>query len=155
LARTAAGTQPQAAASYAFANANPPDAQTVSVSLNIAASSRYNGVLARGVPNSLLANHYAGYWNSDGTLWIARRNDWRYSYLGSTRAIAPVGASHRLGLRTSSTATGVELTLLLDGTPVLSIVDTSAQRLTSSGRAGIFSFEGKGAVFSGFSLETP
>jgi hypothetical protein len=49
----------------------------------------------------------------------------------------------------------VELTLLLDGTPVLSVADASAQRFSSTGRAGLFSYEGKGAFFRDFLLETP
>lgn len=153
--RSGGSAQPSAPRAYAFANAAPPDTQTVSVRIAVAPASRYNGVVARGRVSALAANHYVGYLNSDGRLWIARRNAYVYTYLGSTGPLAAPGTPHTLALRSSSTPSAVALTLLLDGAPALSVVDSSPQRLSAPGLAGIFSYGGAGASFRDFVLESP
>ena len=155
FARGTNGATPSALHSYALSTIAAPQSATVSAELSITSASRYNGLLLRADASAPAANQYVAYWNGDGRLWIARRNSFTYTYLASTAAIALAPSSHRIALRATATPAAVELTLLLDGNAVLTVVDQSAQRLTAAGLAGIFSYNGSGAVFRDFQIETP
>jgi len=110
------------------------------------------GVTARATSSGPDAGHYAAYFNPDGTIGLARRNSWSYSYLGS--APRPTAGPHVLALRVSG-ANPVTLSVALDGTEVIHTTDSSPQALTVAGLAGIFDFNGKGWPLDDFTVSTP
>src|ERR1700738_3034546 len=148
-----AHAQPTAPHAYAVALASSPLSATVKATVGILGID-YNGVLLRANTASPASAHYAAYLNRDGSLWVARRNASVYTYLGRATAKVDPTVPHRLALSAAGTAS-VLLTLSVDGAPVLSLTDTSAQRLVDAGRAGIFSFIGRGAALDDFELDPP
>jgi hypothetical protein len=133
--------------------ATAPLTATVSASVGVLGTD-YNGVLLRASTASPAGTHYAAYMNRDGSLWIARRNAYAYTYLGTAATKVDATKPHTLVLSGQGT-TSVQLTLTVDGAPMISVADTSAQRIATAGRAGIFSYSGTGAAFDDFVLETP
>ena len=154
FARGPSGTSSTGVHNYAFVSAAALASETASVTINPVAGSNYNGLLIHASASSPVANHYAGYRNSDGTFSIARRNGYTYSYLGSTAPLPLTPGEHWLVFRASDAPGTVQLTLLLDSAPVLSVADSSAQQLTS-GLGGIFSYNNAGSRFRDLVLETP
>jgi hypothetical protein len=88
----------------------------------------------------------------DGTVHLARRNGWTYSYLADGTATA---GAHRLTLQISNLNPGVRVSLLVDGASKLSVTDSSAQALTGSGKVGLFEYQGAGAAFDNFLATSP
>ena len=148
-----AHAQPTAPRSYAIARVAPPLSATAVSPIGVLGTD-YNGVLLRASPANPSAEHYAAYMNHDGSLWIARRNAAIYTYLGKASLKVNPAQPHTLALTAQGTAP-VLLRFSVDGTPVLSVTDSSAQRLVNPGRAGIFSWSGTGAAFDEFEVETP
>jgi hypothetical protein len=137
-----------AADSYAVWTGTPDANAPIGVTLGPSASPTYAGVIARA--NSAVADrdHYAAYLAPDGTVDLARRNDYVYSYLGFGPRAGP--GAHTLTL-TATGANPVTLTVALDGTTVITASDSSAQAL-ASGRAGIFDFDGASRPLEHFTI---
>ncbi len=125
---------------------------TVSATVVPGGNMSYFGVIARANPAEGSQSHYAAWANADGTLHLGRANNWSYTYLQDS-TVKLTGA-HKLTLKVQGTGP-VEVTLFVDDQPILDVMDTSAQALTSAGTAGIFSWQGAGPSFEHFLATQP
>jgi hypothetical protein len=137
-----------AASSYAFWVGTPSANATVGITLGAPTAPTYAGVTVRGDPAVPLRAHYAAYVAPDSTLDLARRNGYVYTYLANGPKVTTGG--HRITLTASGFAP-VTLTVALDGVPVITTVDSSAQALPS-GRAGIFDYNGTSRPLEHFTV---
>lgn len=96
--------------------------------------------MTRAAASNPQVNHYAGFVAADGTLYVSRRNNYDYTFLGTGPILSP--GSYALSLQAVG-ANPVTLHLLLDGIEVLTLSDESAQRLTDAGKAGMFDYNGR------------
>jgi hypothetical protein len=135
--------------SYAVWTGSPGATSTVAVTLGPPTSSTYAGVIARASAAAADRDHYAAYLGPDGSVMLARRNDYVYSYLG-TGPKAQTGA-HTIVLVVSGQSP-VKLTVLLDGVAVINATDSSSQAHTAAGRAGIFDYNGVSRPFHHFTV---
>lgn len=134
--------------SYAFWVGTPPADVMASVRLPSPMPSTYVGVTARGAPSSPDADHYAAYVGPDGLIGLSRRRGWGYTLLAMGPRF-PSGA-HVLALSVKGTQP-VVLSVLLDGGEVIRYSDSSTSAL-SSGRAGIFDYNGASAPIDAFTV---
>jgi outer membrane protein assembly factor BamB len=146
---------PTASRSYAVATATAPQAAKVSVTLGLTATSTYNGVLSRANTALPASTHYTAWVNGNGQVWLARRVNFNYTYLGRGPTLVDTTTPRRLSLTTTDSFDGVHLTVAVDGVTQLEVVDGSADAISSAGSAGIFSYTGSGAAFDDFELASP
>jgi hypothetical protein len=132
----AVGTAP---ASYAVWVGTPGADAPVAVTLAPPIAPTYAGVIVRGDPNAPDVTHYAAYVAPDGSVGLARRNNYVYTYLASGPTVSP--GTHTIQL-TASGAGPVTLTVAVDGATVITAIDSAPQALTLAGRAGIFDYNG-------------
>lgn len=128
-----------AAQSYAAWTGSPPADVTVSANVQRPTASSYVGVIARATASAPDSDHYAGFVLPDGSLGIARRNAWSYTYLALGSSIGT--GVHALSLQAVGTGP-VALTLLVDGVPALTATDSGTGAITVAGRAGMFDYNG-------------
>jgi outer membrane protein assembly factor BamB len=141
-----------AASSYAFWQGTPDPGVPVAVTLLSPLKSTYAGVTVRGTPAAPDGNHYAAYRAPDGTVNVARRNNYTYTYLATGPKLSP--GSHVIAL-TASGGGPVTLTATVDGVQVISVVDSSASALTTTGQAGIFDYDGASQPLTDFTVGSP
>jgi hypothetical protein len=96
--------------------------------------------MTRATPSNPEVNHYAGFVAVDGTLYISRRNNYDYTFLGTGPTLSP--GAHALSLQAFG-ANPVTLHLLVDGIDVLTVTDGSGQSLTDAGKAGMLDYNGR------------
>jgi outer membrane protein assembly factor BamB len=133
----ALGTAPS---SYAFWAGSPTANATVSITLSPPTDNTNIGIMTRATPSNPEVNHYAGFVAADGTLYISRRNNYDYTFLGTGPALSP--GAHALTLQAFG-ANPVTLHLLVDGIDVLTVTDGSGQSLTDAGKAGMLDYNGR------------
>jgi hypothetical protein len=109
----------------------------------------YSGVLARAAGAS---DHYAAWVDRDGSVHIARRNAWSYTYLAD--ATPGLSGPHKLTLRVQGTGP-VQLTLYVDDNPIIAVTDSGASALGAAGGVGLFAWQGAGASFQHFLATQP
>ncbi|HVE85976.1 MAG TPA: hypothetical protein VND93_24135, partial [Myxococcales bacterium] len=125
----------------------------VSVSADVSPNGlRYAGVIARAASADGSKDHYAGWLDPNGAVHLARRNGYVYSYLADG-AVSPI--DHRLTLKVTGSGASVQVALLVDGVPTLSVTDSSAQALSGPGKVGLFEYQGSGAAFDNFLVSAP
>jgi hypothetical protein len=137
---------------YAFWTGSPAPDDTASVGLSTPTRDTYVGVMVRGTSSVPFRDHYAAFVDPSGRIHLARRNNYSYTFLGDGPAF-PSG-SHELSL----TATGsgpVVLSVVVDQTEVIHSSDVSSGALTSTGKAGIFDYNGAGQPLDHFSVVGP
>src|SRR5262249_28717856 len=83
-------------------------------------------------------DHYAAYVQPDGTLGLARRDDYYYSYLATGPRVG--SGTHVLALTATGTS-AVELSVKLDGVEILHATDSSASA-HASGLVGLSDYNG-------------
>jgi hypothetical protein len=124
--------------SYAFWNGPPSGDVTVAITVGPPLAATYYGVTAHANPAVPDRDHYAAYISPDGTVGLARRDDYAYTYLGTGPRLS--GGAHRLSLTASGTGP-VQLSVKLDGVEVIHASDGSSSA-RASGLSGIFDFNG-------------
>jgi hypothetical protein len=144
------GGAAQSTAARAYATMGTTTVADMSVSAVVTPGSLdYSGVLARASGDR---NHYVGWINHDGSVHIARRNDWVYTYLAD--ATPPISGPHKLTLKVAGQGP-VHLTLYVDDNPVIDTVDSAPGAILGAGTAGIFAWQGAGAAFQHFLATQP
>jgi hypothetical protein len=133
--------------SYAVWVGMPDPNAAIGVTLGAPTSPTWAGVIARAASGDPSSDHYAAYLAPDGTVGLARRNGYDFSYLAS----APLAAgSHTISLTASGSAP-VTLTVTVDGNILITASDSSSQAL-ASGQAGIFDYNGASRPLQHFTV---
>jgi hypothetical protein len=145
---TAIGTAP---GSYAYWTGQPDPDGTVSIRIVPPRASTYAGVILRADPAAPDRDHYAAYVQPDGFIGLARRDAYAYTYLGNGPQL--VAGAHELSL-TASGRGPVVLSVKLDGVEVIRTTDGSPQARTSTGRSGMFDYEGAAQALDDFAVRT-
>ncbi len=136
--------------SYAFWNGSPALNDTSVIRLSTPIKPTYVGALARAANDgSPDREHYGAFVAPDGLIYLARRDNWSYTFL-ATGPRFPSG-THELSLTASGTGP-VSLSVKLDGTQVLSYSDSSARARKNAGRAGIVDYNGAGQTIDRFAV---
>lgn len=135
------------ASSYAFWTGLPTGIASVYATLKTPLTSTYAGVVARGQGTTPERDHYAAYIAPDGSVRLGRRNNYVYATL-VTGSSFPSG-THELGLQVTG-ANPVQISVTLDGAEVIHYNDSSTSALTSSGKMGIFDYNGTGQAVDNF-----
>lgn len=111
----------------------------------------YVGVFVRGRPGGADRDHYAAYLTESGTVGLARRRGYVYSYLASlTPAVGP--GMHRMVVRVAG-SNPVNISVWVDGALIIDHPDTTPDRLTGPGVSGLFDYTGSGLALDNFELQ--
>ena len=120
---------------------------SVSISLSVPVGDTYLGVSARALPQSPLDDAYAAYVDPDGFVGLLRNRGGALTFLGTGPQLSP--GTHQLSLAALGQSP-VQLSVSVDGKPVLQASDSSPDALTGAGLAGIFDFNGLGTPIDDF-----
>lgn len=115
------------------------------------------GILARGHVNLAgSARGYMGYYSSTVGVWKILRldNSATFTQVGGTGTKAlSAAAGHTVRVTVTGTGASVSIELIVDGTTVLTVSDTSGSRITTFGSPGVY-FEGAIGAFAGTQIDT-